>query len=299
MSKNEAEELAGLWSLPYSVENQTKVAQLLSGDENELSAEERFEGVMMLLSLISARVKGKPTTLSHSLATAILGRMCVTAMSTQVLFKDHEDKRLVFLDSASIAILSRALIEAGIMYWYLTEPVGDEVWAFRLQVMKVHDAAARVRFWKALMPEEADKERVVLAELRDELKQMPLFRQRPEAERTKLRAGEAVYVNGMRSIVRQMGVDQDYYDGVYNYLSAQVHSTPISYFRDSDDDTKQMLWHRGFSQYSLAHAAQMMARVALREIELSSLEDQFDAAVLEECRKMISAKGKQSPPPST
>ncbi|MCP2209466.1 DUF5677 domain-containing protein [Bradyrhizobium diazoefficiens] len=211
-------------------------------------------------------------------------------MSTQALFRDHEAGKLPFMDSTSIAILSRALIEAGIMYWYLTEEVGDEDWAFRLQVMRIHDAAARVRFLKVLAPDEADKEREVLRALRDELKEMQLFRQRPEKERERLRSGEVVYVDGMRSIVKKMGIDQDYYDGLYNYLSAQVHSTPISYFRDSDDAAQQVLWPRMFSQFSLLNATQMIFRVVLREIGLSDLESEFSAAQLERCKLMLGKK---------
>ncbi|MGY8709544.1 DUF5677 domain-containing protein [Bradyrhizobium sp. 18BD] len=296
MSDPDPTELSRLWALPYSVETETKIARLLAGNENALATELNFELATTTLSLISSKIKGNPMSLNRSYSTAILGRMCITAMSTQAIFRQHEAGTLPFMDSTSIAILCRALIEAGIMYWYLTEEGSDEEWAFRLQVMRVHDAAARVRFLKVLIPEEADEARLALSHLRDELKEMPLFKKRQEAERTRLRSGEVVYVNGMRSVVKQIGIDQDYYDGLYNYLSAQAHSTPISYFRDSDDPAQQVLWPRLFSQYSLLNAMQMMFRIALREIELSKLEDQFDAVSLEQCRQLI--EGKTPPLPT-
>jgi hypothetical protein len=64
-------------------------------------------------------------------------------MSAQALFRNHEAGKLPTLDHSSIAVLSRTIIETSIMYWYLTEEVNEEEWAFRLQVMKIHDAAAR------------------------------------------------------------------------------------------------------------------------------------------------------------
>jgi hypothetical protein len=58
--------------------------------------------------------------------------------------------------------------------------------------------------------------------------------------------GETIYVNGMRSIVESMNFDEEYFDSVYNYLSAYVHSTPLSHFRDSDyHDFNQVLTTHG------------------------------------------------------
>jgi hypothetical protein len=288
-----AEKWAELLAQPYSVENQTKITKLLSPgkeDWEQVATEVHFESATLLLSTISSKIVGKPMTLAHSYASAVLGKVCLTAMSASAIYRGHEAGNLPTLDHSSIAILSRTIIESAIMYWYLADEVNDEEWRFRLQVLKIHDSAARVRFWKAIMPEEADKERLALNELRDELKEMPLFRGRAEQARASIRGGQTVYVNGMRSVVKAMGIDEEYYDGTYNYLSAQAHATPISYFRDSEDPAAQIIWSRVFSQYCLHHALQMMLRVALKEISLSQLEAEFDGEELGRFRKMIISK---------
>jgi hypothetical protein len=212
MSDKSAEEkqLAELLSLPYSVATQSKIAKLLNkgGDKtHDMAAEEHFEAAMMFLALMSSKIKGKPMPLNHSLASSVLGKFCVTAMSIQELFRGHEAERLKFLDHSSIAVLSRTIIEASIMYWYLMESVTGEEWQFRLQVMKIHDAASRVRLFKRLIPTTADKQRANLMKLRDELEAMSLFKKREEPQRTRLRAGELIYVNGMRSVVGSMNFD--------------------------------------------------------------------------------------------
>ena len=68
------------------------------------------------------------------------------------------------------------------MYWYLMENITGEESEFRLQVMKFHDAASRVRLFKPLIPATADKQRLVLNKLREELDQMPLFKKREELQ---------------------------------------------------------------------------------------------------------------------
>jgi hypothetical protein len=182
-----AERWAELLALPYSVETQNQIAKLFSPDKEawqQVSAEQHFENATKLLSLISSKIVGNEMTLSHSYASAVLGKICLTAMSASTIFRAHEAGELPTLDHSSIAVLSRTIIESAIMYSYLTEEVSDEEWTFRLQVMKVHDSAARVRFWKSMMPEEADLARTALEKLRTELKELALFKKRPERERS-------------------------------------------------------------------------------------------------------------------
>jgi len=108
----DAKELAELLALPYSVDTQSKIAKLLNrgtGDPtHSCASEEHFEEIMMFLSLISSKITGRPMTVSHSLASGVLAKICITAMSTQALYRGHEDKRLPFLDHSSIAVLCRA-----------------------------------------------------------------------------------------------------------------------------------------------------------------------------------------------
>jgi hypothetical protein len=117
MSSIDPKELSALMSLPYSVETQTKIAKLLNADgdeQSQVATEEHFEGALMFLSITSSKIVGKPTTLSHSFASAVLGKICLTAMSAQALFRDHEVGKLPTLDHSSIAVLSRTIIESSI-----------------------------------------------------------------------------------------------------------------------------------------------------------------------------------------
>jgi hypothetical protein len=50
------------------------------------------------------------------------------------------------------------------------------------------------------------------------------------------------------------------------------------------------MWSRGFTQYCLHHALQMIIRVALRETELSKLENELDSQQLIQFRKMVVSK---------
>jgi hypothetical protein len=294
--------LSELLARPYSVQTQSEISKLLNkgaGDPvHDVASEEHFEKILQFLSVISSKIVDVPMSVSHSLASAVLGRICVSGASVQALFRGHEDGRLPILDHVSIAVLCRWIVEASIMYWYLMEEISEEEWAFRYQVLRVHDTASRVRLFKTLIKEAADNQRSTLVELRKGLALMPLFKKRSEQQRTKLRSGEALYVNGMRSVVVSMGFDEEYFDSVYNYLSAYTHSSPLSYFRDRPDfhHFEEEFWRRTFSQYALHHAWIMMLRVAVREMDASKLEAQFDPEFVSEARRLAS-QGPQSAVP--
>jgi hypothetical protein len=192
----EAKELAELLALPYSVNTQSKIAKFLNkgtgNPTHSFASEEHFEGIMMFLSLISSKITGRSMTVSHSLASSMLGKICITAMSARALYRGHEEKRLPFLDHSSIAVLCRAIIETSIMYWYLMEEVSEDEWEFRLHVMKIHDAASRVRLFKRLIADEANNQRAALQALRDKLAAMPLFQNRSAQQQQKMLGGEFI-----------------------------------------------------------------------------------------------------------
>jgi hypothetical protein len=164
--------------------------------------------------------------------------------------------------------------------------------------MKVHDTAARLRVFKRLVQSEADNQRGWLKIHRDNLRTMPLFLDRSPQQQSTLSAGQAIYVNGMRSVVASMNFDEQYFDCVYNYLSSYAHSAPLSYFRDGDyHDANAIIWRRSFTGYALHNAWVMMVRVAVRELEASNLEDQFDPEVVKEARRMATHRPTSAVPP--
>jgi hypothetical protein len=143
----------------------------------------------MLLSLISSKITGRPMTVSHSLASGMLGKICITAMSTQALYRGHEDKRPPFsgpfLDRRAVPCNHRDTHYV----WYLMEEVSEGEWDFRLHVMKIQDAASRVRLFKRMIADAANNQRAALQALRDKLAAMPLFQQRSAEQQKKCMEG--------------------------------------------------------------------------------------------------------------
>jgi hypothetical protein len=247
-------------------------------------AEDTFEYVIKFAMEVSLLIGGKPTSLPHSYASFMLYRICTVAGSVTEIYRRHEREPLTTLDYSSIAVLCRTIVDASVMYWYLTETVNDDEWAFRLAVLNVHDAASRVRLFKGLNSEEADNQRANLDALKIKLSTLALFTSRSEEEKAKLLSGQTMYVNGMRSLLKDMNIGKIYFDGLYNYLSAHVHLTPLSYFRMRQGDIDDVIFARGFMQLCLYEASRMVVRVALREIEISKITAEIDPMLLVEMK---------------
>jgi len=249
-----AEELGTVWAKPYSRRNQRRAALLLDFDgEGEFRgqpAEDVFEQVLGFAMFVSFMIGGQPTTVQHSYASMMLFRICIIGESIKGIYERHEQSPEATLDYGSIAVLCRTIFDASIMFWYLTEVVSDDEWNFRLAVLKVHDTASRVRLFKGLESDEADNQRQNLVVLKANLSSLALFKARNLEEQQKLLAGQTLYMNGMRALLKSMNIGKQYFDGLYNYLSAHVHLTPLSYFRARQraDDADDIIFARNFMQ---------------------------------------------------
>jgi hypothetical protein len=288
-----AAELAKLMIADYSRENMRRMHAIMNGpdDDNFLnrSTEDIFDDVAGFAFSVFQTLFLRSVDFARDRAFAfkMLKKICLMAYSAGKLLEDCEGKPMYYIDHSSIGVLSRTIIETSIMFWYLSEDVSADEREFRFAVMNLHDTTSRVRLFKGLNPEEAEKQRANRDLCKKFLSELSLFQKRTEEDRERILGGQILYVNGMRSILRQMNYDADYYDGMYNYLSAQVHSHPVSYFRDKPEgDPLTYFYQSTFAGYALHHAWTFIVRVAVRAVETNGLANEMDAALLAQMTKL-------------
>ncbi len=72
--------------------------------------------------------------------------LCMLELDNQ---NDLEHGRVSALDHSSIAALARNLLEAWIMFVYMSEPaISDDEWSLRRSILELHDSTARYRIAK-------------------------------------------------------------------------------------------------------------------------------------------------------
>jgi hypothetical protein len=176
---------------------------------------------------------GRRTDLRTAWTTWVFSRLCVTCHSISRLMVPMVSDYGTTIDHGSIANLSRNVIETSILVSYLTQDgVSDEEWSCRTLALHLHDCTARIRLFKGLgLDDEYKKHRRDLEDLRKRLSENAHFRGLESGVQEKLLGGMLIYIDGLRAAARYAGWDVGHFDAVYTYLSAQSHSTPMSFYR--------------------------------------------------------------------
>ena len=166
--------------------------------------------------------------------TMLFARVKSIAMSMDRLGGPHlvKSKLGIGPDFGTIASLARDLIDAVVMMFYVTDPVDDEVWQMRKWILDLHDCTARIQLFEAL--EQRDSV-VAFTSARKEIVQKLIaslaFQSLSKEFRNKLIKGERVMVVTKESVLDQMGVHQKHFTAMNKLISAQVHTTPLGWYR--------------------------------------------------------------------
>lgn len=197
----------------------------------------QYRDTHQLALLISMALEGTPAaTQQHLWASSLYMRLCIIGMSLNRLTDVRavvDGDEIHTLDHSSIAAMARTLIEAAVLFGYMTEQgPSEEEWDLRWSVLLLHDATTRYKMfksWKATDEAAVHKKR--MSELRLEVSKHPRFRGLEEERRQKILAGTEFYIHGLRAAVRSVGWDVGHFNAIYAYLSSHSHSSPVSFVR--------------------------------------------------------------------
>jgi hypothetical protein len=170
-------------------------------------------------------------------ASFVFLKLCVAGDTLRMLCRSIPDDGNSALDRTldhrSAAALARNMIEATVMFSYLSESgMSEEEWELRKLVLWNHDATTRYRMFKGLKDDDQAKQfKKQINDLRSSIGQNLNFSQLDADRREKINAGTELYVRGLRSVIRNMKWDLDQFDFIYAYLSSHTHSSPVSFLR--------------------------------------------------------------------
>lgn len=150
------------------------------------------------------------------------------------------------LDHFSVGALGRTSIDAALMTMYIAaEGLTSDSWNLRRHILYLHDLYNRRRFLKSLGKAAQTEDREFLDSYQtvkdDLLQKIDHFANELGYEAEKIdafKAGQNVFVEGMRGAAREAGWDVQYFDFNQSYLSAHVHSHPVSFMRADEHGIK-------------------------------------------------------------
>lgn len=201
-----------------------------------LSEVRAFEATLEQCTEVSRRFANIPSPHSrHFFASALFTTLCVRCASMAVLLprSTWSQKRVDLWDYASIASLSRGILEIRLTFYYLSvDKCRDEEWAARKTLLDLHDCVTRLKLFTDL----GDKKNIEgfeqeAKELRDRLSANVFFNRLQHRDQRRYLKGRESHFEPLETIAERVDVDSTSYRVVHRIASNHIHGLPMSFYR--------------------------------------------------------------------
>lgn len=166
--------------------------------------------------------------------SVLFTRIVIISTSILTLCPESELCNTVNWDFGSVASLVRNLHECCLMFFYLSiDPISDDEWRARLNVMQLHDNSERHKMFGDLSPTSQDSTIYSLhqTDLNQRLLANPFFSSLEQRIQKKLLKGESSRILTSKEISERMGDRETFIWGLYRFFSCHTHTTPLSFYR--------------------------------------------------------------------
>lgn len=152
-------------------------------------------------------------------------------------FTPWVDKKIEHWDYASVAGITRTMLELRIAFYYLcSEECDEEEWKCRWNIFNLHDCVSRIRMFTAIEShEEVEKLSRVADEIRDRIRENLFFGNLPEKKKKTALHGQSAYLFPLEDIAEKAGIERTHFRWLYVLLSSHVHALPMSFFRIGEE----------------------------------------------------------------
>jgi hypothetical protein len=167
--------------------------------------------------------------------------LCTRGVSLAILIPHSpwSQKHIEHWDYASIAVLTRSILELRIAFFYLcAEDCSRDEWNCRWNVFNLHDCTARLHLFEAMPGNSSNGKNfdAQAEELRSRLAENSFFNGLPQKERNRLLRGGHAYMFPLENIASRCSIDLGTFRWLYKLLSSHVHGLPLSFYRMGDQE---------------------------------------------------------------
>lgn len=168
-------------------------------------------------------------------STYIFARICIHAsiMISNVPKSRWAKRDYDFWDFSSVAPHVRALLEAELLFMYLSETPNSELeWSAKLNIMHMNDCAKRIELFSSSNNEKSlefyREQREILVE---RLTKNSVFMSLEPGVRKRCLAGGALMIPSRDELLIKLGQDPKTFKVMFDFLSHYTHILPMSYYK--------------------------------------------------------------------
>ncbi len=194
-----------------------------------------FERIINDAKTLSIKFSGIPApTSSHYYASLIFTKLCVSGET--IINNCPNPKQLgcdAHWDFASVATLTRGVIEAYLLFYYLClEKCSQNEWEGRWRLMNFHDHMSRLKMFSVLKDsDESEKFERSTEDVKFDLENTSYFKSLTERKRKHFLKGNTAFFLSKDEIVASYGGDVDDFRFCYRFLSNHAHTYPMGFYR--------------------------------------------------------------------
>ena len=194
-----------------------------------------FEELCHHAAILSDENAGRKTSDRKYWGSIIFSKICLTAIGVLRFLPDSvfytRTNNLEIWDISSICILSRSLIDAYYVFFYLAiDNISDDEFTFRLILWELHSVCERLSMLKLIKSKISAIPDLIqeIDRLKERLKHNAYYRELRTGKKDKFISGKYGLSLDRNQISKKVGINVDYANMIYKDLSQYVHSYTIS-----------------------------------------------------------------------
>ena len=171
-------------------------------------------------------------------ASVLFTRLCVSGMSLLNLSPNPSLLgKNAHWDYVSACSITRNIIECYLIFYYLCiQAVDDAEWEARWRLFNLHDSIQREKMLAPLNIKPEGEAAKVIQITMDELKANSYFQSLTKKQQENYLKGNTAFFMSQDQIVNSYGGNVNDFRFLYRFLSNQVHSLPMSFYRVGEQE---------------------------------------------------------------
>ncbi len=201
---------------------------------------EKYDTVVAIASAVSKTAANRPSPSAREYwASVLFTRLCCTGQSLLFLLPQNRwvEAKIEHWDFAAVASLARNLLECYLAFFYLcVDKASHNEWVCRVNLFNLHDCISRKQMFASTgsCEDQIESFEKQAQELRERLLNNPHFLSLSDKKRKDLLKGHNHYLYNQDELIMRMVEDVETFRFMYRFLSAQVHTMPLGFYRTGD-----------------------------------------------------------------
>lgn len=199
-----------------------------------------FDSTVSAATAISQEIAGRPSpTSAHYYASVLFTRLCTNGVSLLYIAPRSRlvNSEFEHWDFASIASLVRNLIECYLTFYYLcVDTIAQDEWDCRWNLFNLHDCQRRRKLFEHFgsSQEELATWDEQAKDLKERLTSNPFFCSLNRQLQADCLKAKKAFTLSRDDLIARMGLNVSKIRGYYLFLSSQVHSYPLGFYRTGE-----------------------------------------------------------------